>query len=154
MESQEIGLSPICFGSSLDETLPLSPNTCCHSHPTLPADAPLFASHYGGMLRRTSCLYVSWQVSLRDAETLEPDVSKVLHKVAACTTPAAASEPQHPANGGSNLPRSCRVSLNFLATPIHHFYNKNAAREDGWKRRLANEQKVDDDKYLNIYQIF
>lgn len=121
-----------------------------------PANAPLFASHYGGTLQRTSCFYMSWQVSPCDAETLELDVSKVLNKVAACMTTAAASEPQHRAvyhpNGGSNMLRSCRVLLNSYSTNLSFLPQKCWGKMD--ERSMANEQKVHDDKYINIYQLF
>ena len=70
MESQEIGLSSICFGGSLEETLYPLPS---HLHPTTHPQYlqyPLFPSHYWGMSHRTPCFYMSSKVSPCGAEML------------------------------------------------------------------------------------
>lgn len=62
MESQEIGLPSICFGSSLEATLPqlpqylqlFAPSPVPHLPSFLPSGAPLFPSHYGGVSHQTA----------------------------------------------------------------------------------------------------
>lgn len=82
----------------------------------------------------------------------------MLNKAAACTTPAAASEPPHRAvhhpNGGSNMLRSCRVLLEFCSTNLSFLPQKCC--EERWMKEkdVANEPKVHDDKYINIDQFF
>lgn len=102
MESQEIGLSSICFGSGLEETLPLLPTpshhsppipavSCCsdppHPTPSLvhPCSHPIMEAYCTEPLP----LHVIQSFPLR-CRNAGLDVSRVLSKVAACTIPAAA----------------------------------------------------------------
>lgn len=140
MESQEIGLSSICFGSNQDETLPPSipPNTCCHSHPPPKPVHPAHIPLHRHAAPNPQLSHVMGSFPLRCRNT------KCSIKRPIALYQQRRRRQQSPSNGqcitlmgGSNMLRSCVVMLNFCCTNLS-FLPQKFCEERWMKGRFGN----------------